>query len=65
MACLNSKNFPSKVNFLTIVFGHTVTSEVKGHLYKVEDNLDNYMHKKFRNDILTDCFVTGSQRKIY
>ena len=53
MACLNSKNLPSKVNFLTIFFGHLMTSEVKGHFYKVEANLVNYMHKKFRNDIWT------------
>ena len=53
MACLNSKNLPSKVNFLLNIFGHLMTSEVKDHFYKVEDNLVNYMHKNFRNDIWT------------
>ena len=61
MACLNSKNLPSKVNFLTIFFGHLMTSEVKGHFYKVEDNLVNYMHKNFRNDIWTGLCVRRFQ----
>ena len=51
MACLSSKNLPSKVNFLTTFFGHLMTSEVKGHFYKVEANLVNYMPKNFCNNI--------------
>ena len=34
-----------------------MTSEVKGHFYKVEDNLVNYMHKNYRNDIWTSLCV--------
>ena len=55
--CLNSKNLPSKVNFSRIFFGHSITSEVKGHLYKVKDNLVNYEHKNFRSDIWTGLCV--------
>ena len=51
MACLNSKNLPSKVNFLLNLFGHLMTSEVKDHFYKVEDYLVNYMPETFGNDI--------------
>ena len=57
MACLDSKNLPSRVNFLTIFFGHLMTSEVKGHFYKVEENLVNYMHKNFCNDMRTGLCV--------
>ena len=39
MACLNSKILPSKINFLLNFFGHLMTSEVKDHVYKVEDYL--------------------------
>ena len=38
-----------------------MTSEVKGHFYKVEDNLVNHMQKKIRNDIWTGLCVRRFQ----
>ena len=47
MACLKSKNLLSRVNFFLKFFGLIMTSEAKDHFHKVEDNLVNYMQKKF------------------
>ena len=62
MTCLNSKNIPSKVNFPTIFFGHSMTSEVKGHFYKVQDNFMKCIYENFRNDIWTGLCVRRFQR---
>ena len=35
-----------------------MTSEVKDHSYKNGDNLVNYVHKNFRNDIWNACLHT-------
>ena len=41
-----------KVIHSTIFFGHSMTSEVKGHFYKVVDNYVKCMCKKFRKNIM-------------
>ena len=38
-----------------------MTSEVKGHFYKVVDNPFKYMYKKFRNNILTGSWIRSFQ----
>ena len=49
--------FTVKGQFLKFFFGHSMTSEVKDHLYKLVGNPMNHMHKNFRNDIWTGCLV--------
>ena len=53
----------SKGNSFNIFFGHSMTSEVKGHIYKVVDKPLNFMHTKFCTDILTGCLVICFLRK--
>ena len=56
---------PSKVNCLTIFFGHSMTFEVKDHFYKNGDNLVKYVHKNFRKDIWNACLHTKTQIHIH
>ena len=50
-------NFGRKVILLTIFFGHSATSEVKGQFYKVMDNSAKYMYKTFRKSIITGSWI--------